>query len=153
MGDPRFRNSTTFSKDYQPQKRGRGKAKATLAKQAFHNLGFSPTETMVAMTQKYMEMIEKDEDWDGNKLKTDQKEKWINKVLTTAEKLLPYEFAKATPETAMIELPSANDEPEPDKPVEIEVDHTQPLDSGQLAQAQQTMVTQEQARASLEDKL
>lgn len=144
-GDPKFRNSTSFSKTNQPATRGRGKAKATQARQAFHSLGYSPVKTMVAMTQLYMDMIEKNEDWDGKTIKWEQKEKWIDKVMTAAEKLLPYEFAKATPEQAFDELPSGNETPTiespPTKTIEQPEDPAAPLDVGQLAAAQQKMAT------------
>ena len=165
----KYSNSTTFSKTNQPVRRSkgqgnsrRGKSKHTLAQDAMAKAGFNPTEIIIAMTQKIMELVNTEKNWAGQKIKPEQKEAYVDKIIKNAEKLLPYQSPKpvATPLDPKL-LEADPEEEEPSKEEEVpKIDPSQPLDMRQLAQANQDMVqdailTDEEARAKadLESKL
>ncbi len=146
---PQNRNSTSFSKEYQPaiktKKRAASfnKTKKTQAQVAMSIAGYNPMEQLIGLASKYSEMITDGTNWRGGKSSLKELESYI-KEFTRINEIMARYFSSTAPIETSMEDP-IEDSVTADAPVAISRDA--PLTERDKMMARKDM------KGRLEDKL
>jgi hypothetical protein len=145
--NPSKKNSTSFSATHQPDRSRVGRRpvarpeKKSVAAAAFKKMGFNPMETQISLVMMYQDMLQRKKGWTGDDITSKERENFCKEISKINDSLIPYQTAKAMPNTV-------ESGPEPDEADYVE---DRPLNPSELLATRKDMG--ERATKRLQDKI